>query len=199
MSDRILRHRCAARAALPVSEPWAGLGESQRQVDESDRSHTGAVYSSRASVGGQAKDPLRDLPLWVPWLYGASISSILPSRVRWRIINLPLGSRKTKTSRSRKWASLMASSRVMGRMATASSERTRWTSVVLATGGYRCTATGTAVFSVRPTLVCVPVPSSCGEWPFHFFTSSLLRAERFLDCQRVLYFTACFSRWSRAS
>jgi len=57
--------------------------------------------------------------------YGASISSILPSRVRWRIITLPLGSRKTKTSRSRKWASLMASSRVMGCMETASSERTR--------------------------------------------------------------------------
>jgi len=57
--------------------------------------------------------------------YGASINSILPSRVRCRIITLPLGSRKTKTSRSRKWASLMASSSVMGRMETASSERTR--------------------------------------------------------------------------
>src|SRR5208282_2917773 len=38
MSDRVLRHRCAARASLPVSEPWTGLGESQRQADEGDRS-----------------------------------------------------------------------------------------------------------------------------------------------------------------
>ena len=37
-------------------------------------------------------------------------------------MTLPLGSRKTKTSRSRKCASLIASSRVMGRMATESLE-----------------------------------------------------------------------------
>src|SRR6202021_3105198 len=89
----------------------------------------------------------------------------------------------------------------MGGLATASSERDRCTSVVLATAGYLCTTTGTAVFSERPTVVC---RSSCegsndGEWPFHFFVSSILRAERFFDCQRVLYFTACFSRWSSAS
>src|SRR5579864_8626763 len=58
--------------------------------------------------------------------------------------------------------------------------------------------TGTAVVSDAPTLAWTSVSSAAVEWPFHFFTSSLLRAERFLDCQRVLYFTACFSRWSRA-
>ena len=60
-----------------------------------------------------------------PRSYGASINSIFPSRVRCRIITLPLGSRKTKTSRSRKWASLIASSRVIGRKATESLACTR--------------------------------------------------------------------------
>src|SRR3989454_33415 len=123
--------------------------------------------------------------------YGASISSIFPSRVRCKTITLPLGSRKTNTSRSRKWASLMASSSVMGRMATASSERTKWTSVDLATAGNLCTTTGTLVASASPTAVW---SFSWAPLPFHFLCSW-----RFLLRQRVLYLTACFSRCSSAS
>src|SRR5262249_39690118 len=85
--------------------------------------------------------------------YGASINSIFPSRVRCRTITLPFGSRNTKTSRSRKWHSLIASSSVIGRKATASEDCVRCTSVVLATAGYLCTTTGTEVFSVRPTAI----------------------------------------------
>src|ERR1035438_6519286 len=66
---------------------------------------------------------------------GASISSILPSRVRCSTINLPLGSRNTKTSLSRKCTSLIASSKVIGRSATESLACTRCTSVVRATDG----------------------------------------------------------------
>jgi hypothetical protein len=55
---------------------------------------------------------------------GASINSIFPSRLRCRTFTLPSLSRKTNTSRSRNSASLTASSSVMGRNATESSERT---------------------------------------------------------------------------
>jgi hypothetical protein len=74
-------------------------------------------------------------PIALDVVYGASINSILPSRVRWSTSNRPFGSRKMKTSLSRKCASLMASSKVMGRSATESLERTRCTSVVRATEG----------------------------------------------------------------
>src|SRR5207302_4371564 len=57
--------------------------------------------------------------------YGTSISCSLPSLSRCRTMTLPLGSRNTQTSRSLKCASLIASSSVMGRIATDSSERTR--------------------------------------------------------------------------
>ncbi len=59
-----------------------------------------------------------------PSCQGASINSILPSRLRCRTFTLPSLSRNTKTSRSRNSASLTASSSVIGRSATESSERT---------------------------------------------------------------------------
>jgi len=74
------------------------------------------------STKGTRGAPFSDLLLDY---YGASINSIFPSRVRCRTITLPSGSRKTKTSRSRNCASLIASSRVRGRSATDSVERTR--------------------------------------------------------------------------
>src|ERR1700730_2610519 len=123
--------------------------------------------------------------------YGASINSIFPSRVRCSTITFPWGSRKTNTSRSRKCASLIASSSVMGRLATASWGRSRWTSVDLATAGNLCTTIASSPVSARPTAVG---KLSCAPLPFHFLCSW-----RFLLRQRVLYLTACFSRCSSAS
>src|SRR5438552_366791 len=88
----------------------------------------------------------------------------------------------------------MASSRVIGRVATASSERTRWTSVDLATAGNLCTTSEISVVSASPIAVG---RLSCAPLPFHFFCWFLC-SWRFLLRQRVLYLTACFSRCSRA-
>src|SRR5215475_11881917 len=116
-------------------------------------------------------------------LYGASISSIFPSRVRCSTITFPLGSRNTNTSRSRKCASLIASSSVMGRRATEFWSCTRWTSVVFATDGNLCTITETVAPSAIPTTVS---RFSCVDWPLN-----LLTALFFLLSHLVLYFRAC--------
>ena len=61
------------------------------------------------------------LVVWVLLsIYGTSMSSIFPSLRRCSTLALPLGSRNTKTSRSRNSHSFTASSMVMGRIATES-------------------------------------------------------------------------------
>src|SRR5689334_12234502 len=85
----------------------------------------------------------------------------------------------------------MASSRVKGRRATESVERTRWASVVRATAGNLWTTTGTVVGGETPTATAT---GSVGASPFHF-----LRGWRFLVRQRALYFTAWLEMRSRAS
>src|ERR1035438_8767026 len=134
--------------------------------------------------------PLQSDLLLLQLFYGASINSIFPSRVRWSTINTPLGSRKTNTSLSRKCASLIASSKVMGRRATESRECTRCTSVVRTTEGNLCPSTETVAFSASPN---ASSRLSSSDWPSNFLT-----ALRFLLSHFVLCFSACFCKWSRA-